>query len=219
MFLCFIANPREAMVSKARVKLNKFEMDALGEIGNIGASHAANSLSRLIGGKVEIQVPELDTIPMGELLRITGGEEEKVAGVYARLREDISGTMILLFPLEDAYNLADLLMGRIVGSTKALNEMDISAIQEVGNIMISSFANAMSDFLGLKIMLTPTLFASDSTASLLDTLVSELGTERAIFFTTSFKASSGEILGYLVMCPDPGVFEKIFQAIKKRYGF
>lgn len=200
-------------------KLNELERDALAEIGNIGASHAANSLSQLIGGKVEIQVPALDTIAVNKLLRIRDLGEGNVAGIYARLGEDITGTMMLIFPLKHARNLADMMMDRKAGSTKDLDDMDTSAINEVGNIMISSFANAMSDFLGLKIMLTPTRFARGTKASLLETLKNESGTRKAIFFTTMFSASANEIRGYLIMYPDPGIFEKIFRAIKKRYGF
>lgn len=200
------------------MKLNKLQKDALSEIGNIGASHAANSLSHLIKEKVEIQVLELDAMPVGDLAKLMTGQKGKVAGVQARLKEEITGNMMLIFPLGHALRLADLLMGREIGSAKALSEMDVSAIQEVGNIMISSFANAMSDFLGLKIMISPTNFLSDSPSSILQALGHESAGE-AIFFTTSFKASSGEILGYLVMYPDPKVFKKIFQAIKERYGF
>lgn len=199
------------------MKLNRFRRDALQEIGNMGASHAANSLSSMLGVKVEIQVPEFDTLPVNRLEALAG-EGGGVIGVYSQLLESLSGTMLLLFPLRDGQNLAKILTGGEEGPDESgLSEVEISAVQEVGNIMMSSFANALSDFLGLKIMLTPSITVRGSLASIVHTVFEEPSAE-AIFFTTAFSASPAEVRGHLVLLPDPDASERIFASIGKRYG-
>ena len=195
--------------------MNKFRIDALKEIGNIGASHAANSLSQLLGTKVEIQVPEFDTLPVNRLEALWGKEEE-IIGVHSQLRDSLSATMVLLFPLRDSQTLAGILTGgEVEGSV--LSDLEMSAVQEVGNIMMSAFTNALSDFLSLKIMLTPSIIIKGSPSSLVHTVFGETSDE-AIFFTTAFRASSAEIRGHLILLPDPGASDIIFAAIRKRYG-
>lgn len=195
--------------------MNKFRRDALKEIGNIGASHAANSLSQLLGTKVEIRIPEIDTLPVNRLEAL-GGKQEEIVGVHSQLLDSLSGTMVLLFPLRDSQTLAGILTGGEVKGS-GLSDLEMSAVQEVGNIMISAFANALSDFLSLKIMLTPSIIVRGSPSSLIHTVFEDTSNE-AIFFTTAFRASSAKIRGHLILLPDPRASDIIFAAIRKRYG-
>lgn len=201
-------------------KLSKLELDALKEIGNMGAGHAANALSQMTNTKIEITVPCLNIIPLEQFPEVVGGQESVVVGTYAQLQGDIVGTVMLLFPLEYALNLADTVLGREIGSSKALSDMDKSALQEVGNIMTSSLANAISDFLNFKIIPTPPSIASDMAGALLNFLIAELGqrVEKAIFFNTNFITPQRKIIGHLLLSPEPESLEKIRRAIKEKFG-
>lgn len=201
-------------------KLSKLEVDALKEISNMGAGHAANALSQMINTKIEITVPDFDIIPLEQFPKAVGGQESAVVGTYVQLQGDIVGTVMFLFPIEYALSLADVMLGREVGSSKELSEMDSSALQEVGNIMASSFANAISDFLGFKIIPTPPAIAFDMAGALLNFLIAELGqkVEEAIFFNTTFITPQREIIGHLLLSPEPESMEKILEAIKEKFG-
>ena len=199
------------------MKLSEFEKDVLREIGNMGASYSANSLSEIMNKKVEIRVPDFDVLPLEEFPNVVGGGEEIVAGILVKFNGDISGYLMLFYQLKYALNLADLLLGKELGTTKELDEMDISAIQEVGNIMASSFANAIANFLKLKITPTPPAFTVDMAGALLNYLVAELGqtAEKAIFFYTDFIIPPNEILGHLFLSPDEKSLKVIFDKIKE----
>ncbi len=198
--------------------MDEFKKEALREIGNMGASHAANSLSQMLGVKVEIQVPELDTLPVGKLREVVGWRGD-VIGVHSKFLKDLSGKMVLLLSLIDARTLGRILTGEMAESRGSgePRDMEVSAVQEVGNIMISSFANAMSDFLGFKIMLTPSTLVKGPLPSIIETVFNEAASD-AVFFSTSFSASTGRVQGYLILLPDLGASEKIFAAIKSKYG-
>ncbi len=202
------------------MKLSEFERDILREIGNMGASYSANSLSEIMNKKVEIKVPDFDILPLEEFPNIVGGGEEIVAGILVKFQGDISGYLMMFYQLNYALNLADILLGKELGTTKELDEMDISAIQEVGNIMASSFANAIADFLKLKITPAPPAFTLDMAGALLNYLVAELGqtADEAIFFYTDFIIPPNEILGHLFLTPDEESLKKIFERIKEVYA-
>ena len=201
-------------------ELDEFERDMFREIGNMGASYSANSLSEIMNKKVEIKVPDFDILPLEEFPRVVGGGEEIVAGILVKFQGDISGYLMMFYQFEHALNLADLLLGKEIGTTKELDEMDISAIQEVGNIMASSFANAIADFTKLKITPTPPAFTIDMAESLLNYLIVELGqtTEKAIFFYTDFIIPPNEILGHLFLSPNEESLKVIFSKVKEVYG-
>lgn len=201
--------------------LTEFEIDVLKEIGNMGASYSANSLSELMNQKVEIRVPEIHVLPIEKFPSIVGGEEEIVAGVLVRFGGDIEGYLMLFYKLECALKLIDILLGKKIGETQELDEMGISTLQEVGNIMSSSFANAVADFLKLKVIPTPPAFAMDMAGSLLNYLTVELGQkfEKAIFFYTDFIASPKKLVGHLFLSPDENSLNKIFRRIKELYEY
>lgn len=200
--------------------LQALEKDAFKEIGSMGASHAANSLSAMIGGKVIIEVPRLDVIPAEDIPNYVGGHENLMTGIFIKYQGDLDATLMVLFPYKASLELADILLGRDIGSTGALSEMEVSVMQEVGNIMAAHFANALSDLLGLKIIPTSPAFACDIAGAMLDFLTVEIGqkTDKTIFFSTTFHSFSKEISGYLFLAPEVTSLEKILEIIKAKYG-
>jgi chemotaxis protein CheC len=200
--------------------LKILEVDTLKEIGSMGASHAANSLSAMIGEKVLIEVPRLAVIPVEEIPSFLGGHEERAAGVFVKYHGDLDATFMILFPLRASMEIAGVLLGLQEGKRKDLSEMETSAIQEIGGIMASHFANALSDFLGFKIIPTSPAFSCDMVGAMMDFLTVDLGqrTEKTILFSTTFHSSSKEIEGYMFLAPEVGSLKKIFKTIKEKYG-
>lgn len=200
--------------------LRVLEKDILKEIGSMGASHAANSLSTIIGKQVVIEVPSLEMIPVERIPSYVGGHEELATGVFLKYQGDLDATFMVLFPYKASLELVDVMMGREVGSTTELSDMDVSVIQEVGSIMASHFANALSDFLGFKVVPTFPAFACDMAGAMLDFLTVNIGqkADETIFFSTTFYSPSGEIQGYLFLAPETESLKKIFNTIKVRYG-
>jgi len=139
--------------------LGELEKSALLETFNIGASHAADALSQMISKPVDVKVPDLK-IHSIKHLPMELGEDIKVV-VYVGLGKDFNGHAFFVTDIQDAMKLYDIIMGQDLGNTKEMDEMAKSAIMEVGNILISSFATALSQFLGIIIDQTPPKLAVD----------------------------------------------------------
>ncbi len=200
--------------------IDSFEQDALREVGNMGASHAASALSGLLNRAVTITVPQLDIIPIVKFPEIVGGAEEAVVAIYVTLSGGITATVMLVFREQYAMTLADVLMGKKSGTTKELSEMEVSAIEEVGNIMVSSFSNALADFMETEIMPTPPAFGLDMAGALLDALIIQVGqkADEAIFFHTNFVIDPETIIGHMFLSPDEDSLEKIFEKLRAKVG-
>ncbi|MEO2152659.1 MAG: chemotaxis protein CheC, partial [Thermococcus sp.] len=129
--------------------LDEFAKSALVETFNIGASRAADALSEMTGLTVNITVPEIEITSIKAVPEKVG-EDVKVA-VYIQLSGGFEGHAFFFLDFEDALRIFDLMMGQEPGTTTEFDDMVASAVMEMGNILISAFANALSEFLGTEI--------------------------------------------------------------------
>ena len=127
-------------------------LDVLKEIGNIGAGNATTSLAQVLQKKVDMKVPHVDLMEFKEVGRWLGGEDTIMAGVYLLVEGDITGSMMFLSKRETAkYMVNQLMMGMGHPESEDFDEMELSALSELGNIMTGSYLNALSDLTHLKI--------------------------------------------------------------------
>src|SRR3954467_5705465 len=106
--------------------LKALEFDALREVANIGASHAATALSQMIGGTIMISVPTINVSRLEEVPPQISAPEELVAAVLMHMLGDLTGRTLLVFPKPTAVRLAELMMRRPQGSSEELGEMEQS---------------------------------------------------------------------------------------------
>ena len=119
-------------------EISAIHLDVLKEICNIGAGNAATSLSQILGQKVEMHVPEAALVGFDDLLKIFGDEEEVVLGVMILLEGDITGSMIFMLPKSSVGVMIGPLLGKKYDETSVFDEMDMSAVKEIGNIIVRS---------------------------------------------------------------------------------
>src|SRR5690242_3468560 len=111
--------------------LKPVQLDALREVANIGAGHAATALSQMIGETIMISVPTINVSPLEEVPPQVAAPDEPVAAVLMHMLGDLTGRTLLVFPRRTALRLASLLMRRNIERTSdEFTEMDQSAIKE-----------------------------------------------------------------------------------------
>ena len=135
-------------------ELTALELDTLKEVGSIGTGNAATALSELIGREVRIQSPEVRIMGYNEAIEWIGGPEEITAGVLVRLGGQMNGVMLSVQKLDFVNLVLESMMGKKVPDYFGLYEMESSALIEVGNIMISTFINALSGLADVNVELS-----------------------------------------------------------------
>ena len=124
-------------------KLNEIQLDALKEIGTIGAGNAATSLSQLLEKKIRIDVPNATIIKIEEVPDYYGGLELLRVGLYFNFVGPLSGRMLFFTTFEDGINLAQKMLDKCGINVNKFDEMSTSAIKEVSNIMVGSYLSAI----------------------------------------------------------------------------
>ncbi|WP_071433357.1 chemotaxis protein CheC [Angelakisella massiliensis] len=156
-------------------ELNGLELDTLREIGSIGTGNAATALSSMLGCTVHMETPEVRIMGYNEAIEWIGGPETVTAGVLARVEGEIGGIMLAVQKMEFVNVALQRMVGHQIGEYDQLDELDISALVEVGNIMISAFINALSGLTNMTIKLSVPAFAVDMQGAIIAVPMAEFG--------------------------------------------
>jgi len=198
--------------------LKELQFDALKEVANIGAGHAATALSQMTNKKIMISVPEVTVTPLEEVPEVLGNPEEVVAAVLMHMMGDLTGRTLLLFPEPSALALCDILLRRAPGTTTEFGVMEQSGIKEVGNILSSAYLNALSDFMGMMLVPSVPSLVVDLSAAVLTSTYLNFGSERDYVFCVEsefqFEGESSNLKGHFLLLPDLASLRAIFDAIR-----
>ena len=191
------------------------QLDALREIGNIGAGNSATALSQLINRRIEMNVPKVSIVPLEEVPELVGGPETVVVGVFLRVYGKAPSNILFLMPRDSAFYLVDTLMGKQHGETKALDFMDESALMEIGNILSGAYLNALFNFTQLALLPSIPALAMDMAGAILNVVLVQLGQmgDQALVIETKFISEDDGINGHFFLVPDPGSLETILSAV------
>lgn len=202
---------------------NNFEMDSidnnhldvLREIGNIGAGNAMTALAQMLQRKVDMKVPKAALVEFRDLGEVIGGEETIMAGVYMQVEGDIQGSMMFLLEKESSKHLVDQMLGGYGGSSSdEFDEMEMSVLKEIGNIMTGAYLNSLADLTGLKIYPTTPDLAVDMAGAILSVPAIEFGVlgDRILMIQTVF--SDDEVIdGFFILVPNMDSYRKIMESL------
>ncbi|MGJ9458880.1 chemotaxis protein CheC [Oceanobacillus sp. CF4.6] len=207
------------------INLSSAQKDVLREIGNIGAGNAATSLSMLLNKKIEMKVPSVSIVSYDELMELIGGPEETIVGLMFRIKGEAPGTVYLLLKVEEAeYLVRELTRDPEFSllNNEQNNEMAISALHEIGNIVTGSYLTALSDFTNINMQPSIPYLGIDMVGAILTVGLLELSqvTDYAIIIDTEINPnneSNEGIKGNFFLLPDPDSVTKIFTALGINY--
>lgn len=183
--------------------LNPMQLDALKELGNIGAGNSATALSQILNKKVDMSVPRVKVYPINEIPELFGGEENIVVGVLLRMFGDMQGSLMFLMDEESAKKLlTDMMLGQEIDDLTS--ELPMSAIMEVGNIISSSYLNSLSFFSRLTIIPSTPAFAYDMAGAILGTILYEVSelSDQVLLIETDFLGNGEAVKGHFFVLPD-----------------
>ena len=198
--------------------LNPSQLDALREVANIGAGHAATALSQMTGSTILIAVPRLKVVALEDLSLEIGPPEEPVAAVLMAMLGDITGRTLLVFPRVVALRLASILTRRTFDEASGLGPLGESALKEAGNILSGAYLNALSEFMGMMLLNSPPDLAIDMSAAVLTSEELEFGMGGDYVFCVEsefvIQGSAERLRGFFLLLPDPPSLRVILKAVR-----
>ncbi len=201
-------------MSKSWNGLGEFQLDVLREVGNIGAGHAATALSKLICKEIDMKVPHVRILDFDEIADFVGGPETVVVTVYLRIMGDVKGNMFFMLSEGSAKRLVQRLLSH-EQTDEGFSEMEMSALNEIGNILIGSYLASLGDFTQLNMHPSVPSLAIDMAGAILSYGLIELSqtSDFALAIDTAFWEGNEEMEGHFFFLPEPDSIEKVFIAL------
>ncbi|MBE5887293.1 MAG: chemotaxis protein CheC [Lachnospiraceae bacterium] len=194
--------------------VNDMYVDVLREIGNIGAGNATTAIAQMLGSRLNMQVPNVKLMEASQLGGAICDEEETVVGIFLEVCNDISGSMMFLMRMDSAHVIVNKLMMRDPEYNEPFDEMDLSALKEIGNIIAASYLSALSTLTNLRIQPSVPYIAVDMAAAILSVPAIQFGQygDNALFIETEF-GDDVKMQGYFILMPEQDSYSKILSSL------
>ncbi len=194
---------------------SEMQIDALGEVGNIGAGHAATALSELLGKRIALSQPVLHVVPASEMPYALGISKTLVGAVYSRLSGDLGGGILSLATHNALLLLADLANGRPVGSTHSFTAREEELFVKVGSALAEAYVGAVSLMTGLTITLVDSAFEFDHAGSILARVATDIALDPpwAALVRTTLTAENQSIDVAIIFIPDQPSISSLFERL------
>ncbi|WP_077211901.1 chemotaxis protein CheC [Bacillus dakarensis] len=202
-------------------QFTSIHLDVLKEIGNIGAGNAATALSSLLNKKVDMKVPDVRIVSFNEMMELAGGPDNVVASVFLRIEGDAPGSMFFILSLQQASRFIQQMLGdsSLSLDNPPYDEMALSALQELGNILSGSYLSSLSDFTKLDLYPSVPALSIDMVGALISFGLIEFSqvSDYAIVIDTALNEDdhhpTESVKGHFFLLPDPDSFEIIFRSL------
>lgn len=194
--------------------LNSNQIDVLKEIGNIGAGNAITALSKMISKRIDMDVPKVNIVEFKDVAELAGGPETLVSGIYFNVNGDISGSIMFLIDNNSSRTLINWLMGKNETKTE-LDEIELSALKEVGNILAGSYLSSISTLTGLNMTVSVPSLAIDMAGAIMSVPVILFGQvgDHVLLIETDFIEGINHVKGNFFLIPDERSFEILLKSL------
>jgi chemotaxis protein CheC len=197
------------------MKLSAVQADAIQELGNIGAAHAATTLSQMLGSTIEMSVPAIKVVDLSQLGQYMG--EESAAMVAFELQGDIphGGYILFYITRESAVRMTNTMLGQ-TEINRPLSEMDESALLEVGNIMVSAFLDATAELLGFVMLPSPPSLTIDMAHAAMQSLIAQMQeeTNEVLLFSTELVCEEYKVDSDIIMMPERSTLMRMIELLE-----
>jgi chemotaxis protein CheC len=201
---------------KPKTLLNPSELDALGELINIGFGRAASALSTLVGRRIMLEAPQVNVYPimeLGKILENLGARE--ITNVHQIFRGKISGDAMLIMDTNSASILIDLMAGG-AGNVHPMTDVDREALIETGNILLNAFIGSFGNLLRVHITFAVPSLKIESVNHMLSSLTQDTQEiEYALVVKINFRLSQGNVSGYMVIVMGLQSLEVLVDAMRR----
>lgn len=196
-------------------ELSEMQLDVLREIGNIGSGNAATALSNMLNRPINIGVPIVKILDYNEVTGMLGGPEKMLIGIMLTFTGDVEGMILFLLEREFAHETINTLLGMTLNDFNELDDMGISTMQEVGNIMAASYINAISQLTNLSIGISPPALTIDMVGSILSVPAIHFAniSDRVIFIDGAFELGVSNQHNNILLIPEIASLEKIMNSL------
>jgi chemotaxis protein CheC len=194
------------------LNLSDLQKDALKEVGNIGAGHAATSLSQLLNTTIQLSEPSIDVIKFRDLSARVGYENRIVAALHMYIRGEAPGQLVVLFDRERALEYVNSFIQRIIGEIRIFDSIVDTTLKELGNIMAGAYLTALSSLTAVALVPSVPTLSYGTVHATFRSLLSILPDQDIFLIESSFLDKERDSSGRFILIPETGSLHALLAA-------
>jgi|SRR5208282_1257625 len=193
--------------------------DAITEIINIGVGKAAGLLNEITGSHIQLRVPELRLVPIGEIADVykTVLGTDILSTVMQEFQGNFSGVTALVFPQDSALSLVNLLSGDQSPATD-MDSVQVETLKEVGNIIINAVMGSISNVLSEHFSFSLPVYYEGQLSSIAANHLTSEEDAWVVIARTQFLIESMQIEGTILLVLEVGSMEQLMKSLRKTNG-
>jgi chemotaxis protein CheC len=189
--------------------LSEIQRDALKEVGNIGAGHAATALSQLLNTTVKLSEPMIDVLKFRDLSSRVGSGDRTVAALHMYVRGEAPGQMVVLFDRDQALEFVNVFIKRIIGDIQIFDSIVDSTLKELGNIIAGSYLTALISLTGINLLPSVPTLSYGTIQAAFRTLMSILPDQDVFLIESQFLDKDRAVSGQFILIPETGSLQPL----------
>jgi chemotaxis protein CheC len=188
---------------------NEIQLDALRELANIGAGTASTALSEMLGRSIDLAVPDVSVLPMADAVELLGPAEQEITGIMLGVEGELPGTVLMLLTPENAEKICALL------GLPPDSDLAPSALGEIGNVVGTSYLNALAGMTGIAVEPTPPTTVTDMLGAIVESIlaVRAMSSDRTLMLDSSLLVEGEDCSIVFLLVPDHGGAEELLERI------
>ena len=191
-------------------------MKSLQHVGKVGAEGGAKALSEMLAQPIELSVPTVSMMPLIDLPHLYPPMDlERICvAVYVPFAGDADGSLALILREQQASEMLKAI-GLPPGEPGALDEMQQSALREIGNIVASAYLNALANMGEMQILPHPPGLAQETVAAVLGAIAADAMQydEYGLIMNVHMSLPNQSITPEMLLLPRPAGLATILKSI------
>ena len=206
-------------------QLTPEQIDMLKEMGNIGSGHAITALSKLLNYDIDVSLTSAEIIPFWRIVDMFEDPNDELFGIYSEIHLNSDLSIIQLFTKESIINLINFLNEDFklsidkFRSIKDLDELSLSIITEIGNILSGHYANALADLLSIKLITNVPTVALDSLNAMLEGIIAKYSqiSDYMVLIKTNLVIKDIKLNCIISFIPSLNLLKNLFNILNIKY--
>ncbi len=194
------------------LELSDLQRDALKEVGNIGAGHAATALSQMLNTTVRISEPSIEIVRFGELTTRVGSGDAPVCAIHMGVLGDAPGQIVVLFDRAQAMGFVSTFISRIAGDMPLFDSIVDSTLKEIGNIIAGAYLTALMSLTGTNLLPSIPSLSSGTVRATFEAMTTIPPEQHVFLVESGFIENGPAVSGQFILMPDAGSLAPLFSA-------
>jgi chemotaxis protein CheC len=188
----------------------------LHQVLSTATNHASAAMCRWVDSVITLTLDDVTEVPLEDALSRLDVGDEMVIAVVLTLHGNEGGTLLLMFDELNGRQLAATVARRPASIEPKWTEIEISALNETGNILGCAYMNALTKLIDVELVPSAPYFVRDFAASVIEQalMAQAISMDNVLICNTTFHRGDQDLNWNVIFVPSDRLRIKLEAAVE-----